>query len=152
MVGGGVAGEVTVTGDVPLIEQTASSTGSTITPQQIQSLPVNGREYLDLLQLVPGVAINRQANPNTDNSNPVLGERSGNNNFFIDGQPNKDTVNGGAAAQFNQETIAEFQVLTTGFKAEFGQASGAVVNVITRSGGNSFHGVASLFHRNEAFD
>ena len=152
VVGGGVAGEVTVTGDVPLIEQTASSTGSTITPQQIQSLPVNGREYLDLLQLVPGVAINRQASPNTDNSNPVLGERSGNNNFFIDGQPNKDTVNGGAAAQFNQETIAEFQVLTTGFKAEFGQASGAVVNVITRSGGNAFHGVASLFHRNEAFD
>ncbi|HEX2640970.1 MAG TPA: TonB-dependent receptor, partial [Pyrinomonadaceae bacterium] len=144
VVGGGVAGEVTVTGDVPLIEQTASSTGSTITPQQIQSLPVNGREYLDLLQLVPGVAINRQASPNTDNSNPVLGERSGNNNFFIDGQPNKDTVNGGAAAQFNQETIAEFQVLTTGFKAEFGQASGAVVNVITRSGGNAFHGVASL--------
>jgi len=114
-------------------------------------LPVNGREYLDLLQLVPGVAINRQAT-NADNANPVLGERSGNNNFFIDGQPNKDTVKGGAAAQFNQETIAEFQVLTTGFKAEFGQASGAVVNVITKSGANSFHGVASLFHRNESFD
>src|SRR6266545_2249701 len=67
-------------------------------------------------------------------------------------EPNKDTVNGGAAAQFNQETIAEFQVLTTGFKAEFGQASGAVINVITKSGENSYHGVASLFHRNEAFD
>jgi hypothetical protein len=66
----------------------------------------------------------------------VLGERSGNNNFFIDGQPNKDSVSGGAAAQFNQETIAEFQVLTAGFKAEFGQASGAIVNVITKSGGN----------------
>ncbi|HEY7180922.1 MAG TPA: TonB-dependent receptor, partial [Blastocatellia bacterium] len=75
-----------------------------------------------------------------------------NNNFLIDGQPNKDTVNGGAAAQFNQETIAEFQVLTTGFKAEFGQASGAVINVITKSGENTYHGVASLFHRNEAFD
>ena len=61
-------------------------------------------------------------------------------------------VNGGPAAQFNQETIAEFQVLTTGYKAEFGQASGAVVNVITKSGGNAFHGVGSLFHRNEAFD
>jgi hypothetical protein len=102
------------------------------------------------LQLVPGVAINRQSTG--DNSNPVLGERSGNNNFFIDGQPNKDTVNGGPAAQFNQETIAEFQVLTTGYKAEFGQASGAIVNVITKSGGNEFHGVGSLFHRNEAFD
>jgi Carboxypeptidase regulatory-like domain/TonB dependent receptor-like, beta-barrel/TonB-dependent Receptor Plug Domain len=134
----------------PLLEPNASSAGATITPRQITEYPVNGRNYLDLLQLVPGVAINRQSSG--DNANPVLGERSGNNNFFIDGQPNKDTVNGGPAAQFNQETIAEFQVLTTGFKAEFGQASGAIVNVITKSGGNGFHGVASLFHRNEAFD
>ena len=147
---GAVGSEVTVTDELPLLETNASSSGATVTRQQIQDLPVNGREYLDLLQLVPGVAINRQSTG--DNANPVLGERSGNNNFFIDGQPNKDTVNGGAAAQFNQETIAEFQVLTTGFKAEFGQASGAIVNVITKSGGNAFHGVGSLFHRNEAFD
>ena len=149
-VGGGVAGEVLVTSELPLLEPTASSSGQTITPRQIQDLPVNGREYLDLLQLVPGVAINRQSTG--DNANPVLGERSGNNNFFIDGQPNKDTVSGGAAAQFNQETIAEFQVITTGFRAEFGQASGAVINVITKSGGNSFHGMGSLFHRNEFLD
>lgn len=147
----GVAGsEVTVTSELPLLEPTASSTGSTVTPKQIQDLPVNGREYLDLLQLVPGVAINRQSSG--DNANPVLGERSGNNNFLIDGQPNKDTVNGGAAAQFNQETISEFQVLTSAYKAEFGQASGAIVNVITKSGGNQFHGVGSFFHRNDSFD
>jgi outer membrane receptor protein involved in Fe transport len=150
-VGDIVGGVANVTSDVlPLLEPNASATGATVTPKQIQDLPVNGRNYLDLLQLVPGVAINRQSTG--DNSNPVLGERSGNNNFFIDGQPNKDTVNGGAAAQFNQETIAEFQVLTTGYKAEFGQASGAIVNVITKSGGNDFHGVGSLFHRNDAFD
>ncbi len=151
-VGGGVGGEVTVTSELPLLEPSASSTGTTITPQQIQSFPVNGREYLDLMQLVPGVAINRQADAGSDKANPVLGERSGNNNFLIDGQPNKDSVNGGPAAQFNQETIAEFQVLTTGYKAEFGQASGAIVNVITKSGGNGFHGVGSFFHRNDAFD
>ncbi|HEV8168975.1 MAG TPA: TonB-dependent receptor, partial [Pyrinomonadaceae bacterium] len=112
----------------------------------------NGRNYLDLMQLVPGVVVNRQANVGSDNSTPVLGERAGNNNFLIDGQPNKDTVNGGAASQFNQETIAEFQVLTAGFRAEFGQASGAVVNVITRSGGNAYHGLASVFLRNNVFD
>jgi len=149
---GNIVGAVNVTSELPLLEPNASSSGATVTPQQIQDFPVNGREYLDLLQLVPGVAINRQVDPNSDNANPVLGERSGNNNFFIDGQANKDTVNGGPGTQFNQETIAEFQVLTTGYKAEFGQASGAVVNVITKSGGNAFHGVASLFHRNEAFD
>jgi len=148
-VGGNV---VNVSNELPLITPDATATGSTITPKQIADLPVNGRDYLDLLQLVPGTAINRHADPNGDNANPVLGERSGNNNFFIDGQPNKDTVSGGPASQFNQETIAEFQVLTTGFKAEFGQASGAIVNVITKSGGNNFHGVASFFHRNEALD
>ena len=136
----------------PLVDATTSATGATITPRQITELPVNGRNYLDLLQLVPGVAINRQVDPDSDRANPVLGERSGNNNFLIDGIPNKDTVNGGPAQQFTQESIAEFQVLTNGYKAEFGQASGAVVNVITKSGGNAYHGVGSLFFRDDALD
>lgn len=149
---GAVQEQVDVSAAVQLIDSTSAASGATVTPQQIKELPVNGRNYLDLLQLVPGVVVNRQADIGSDNSTPVLGERAGNNNFLIDGQPNKNNVTGGAASQFNQETIAEFQVLTTGYKAEFGQASGAVVNVITRSGGNEYHGVASLFHRNDALD
>ena len=147
---GGVQEAISVSSSV--IDVSSSSTGTTITPREITELPVNGRNYLDLLQLVPGVAINRQVDPNSDRANPVLGERSGNNNFLIDGQSNKDTVNGGPAQQFNQETIAEFQVLTSGYKAEFGQASGAIVNVITKSGGNLFAGVGSLFFRDDALD
>ncbi len=149
---GAVQEQVDVSAAVQLIDSTSAASGATVTPQQIRELPVNGRNYLDLLQLVPGVVVNRQADLGSDNSTPVLGERAGNNSFLIDGQPNKNNVTGGAAAQFNQETIAEFQVLTTGYKAEFGQASGAIVNVITRSGGNEYHGVASLFHRNDALD
>ncbi len=150
---GTVGGDiVTVSSDIPLLSTDSPATGTTVTPRQIQELPVNGRNYLDLLQLVPGTAINRQADPEGDAANPVLGERSGNNNFFIDGHPNKDTVNGGAAAPFNQETISEFQVVTAGYKAEFGQASGAIVNVITKSGGNRFHGVGSFFVRSDALD
>ena len=73
---GDVRGEVVNVGDVlPLLNTNAPSTGLTITPRQITELPVNGRDYLDLLQLVPGVAINRQANPEGDNATPVLGER-----------------------------------------------------------------------------
>ena len=147
---GGV--QETIAVSTPALDPSTSATGATITPREITELPVNGRNYLDLLQLVPGVAINRQVDPNNDRSNPVLGERSGNNNFLIDGQSNKDTVNGGPAQQFNQETIAEFQVLTSGYKAEFGQASGAIVNVITKSGSNLFNGVGSLFFRNDALD
>ena len=149
---GAVSEQVDVIENAQLLNPTTAATGATITPQQIKEMPTNGRNYLDLLQLVPGVVINRQANVGSDNSTPVLGERAGNNNFFIDGQPNKDTVNGGAASQFNQETIAEFQVLTAGFRAEFGQASGAIVNVITKTGGNDYHGLASIFFRNNVFD
>lgn len=149
---GAVQEQVDVSAAIQLIDSTSAASGATVTPQQIKELPVNGRNYLDLLQLVPGVVVNRQADSGSDNSTPVLGERSGNNNFLIDGQPNKNNVSGGAAAPFNQETIAEFQVLTTGYKAEFGQASGAIVNVITRSGTNQYHGIASLFYRNDAFD
>src|SRR4029453_10814960 len=135
-----------------LVDVATAATGATITPRQITELPVNGRNYLDLLQLVPGVAINRQVDPNRDRANPILGEPSGNNNFLIDGQSNKDTVSGGPGQQFNQETIAEFQVLTNGYKAEFGQASGAIVNVITKSGSNAYRGVGSLFFRDDALD
>ena len=149
---GAVSGQVDVVGYAQLLNPTSSATGATVTPQQIREMPTNGRNYLDLMQLVPGVVVNRQANVGSDNSTPVLGERAGNNNFLIDGQPNKDTLSGGAASQFNQETIAEFQVLTAGFRAEFGQASGAIVNVITRSGTNDYHGLASIFFRNNVFD
>jgi hypothetical protein len=102
---GAVQEQVDVVEYAQLLNPTTAATGATITPQQIREMPTNGRNYLDLLQLVPGVVINRQANVGSDNSTPVLGERSGNNNFLIDGQPNKDTVNGGAASQFNQESL-----------------------------------------------
>ena len=149
---GTVQQKVEVSGQIPLLETSSSSEGSTIVPQQIEEMPINGRNYLDLLQLVPGVAINRQADIHDDNTTPVLGERANNTGFLIDGQSNQNELNGGPAAQFNQDTIAEFQVITTGYKAEFGHASGGVVNVITKSGSNDVHGLASAYHRNSAFD
>jgi hypothetical protein len=144
--------QVEVSAVPPLLETSSSSEGATITPQQIVDMPINGRNYLDLMQLVPGVAINRQADLNSDNATPVLGERANNTGFLIDGLSNQNELNGGAAAQFNQDTIAEFQVITTGYKAEFGHSSGGVVNVISKSGGNDLHGLASVYHRNNAFD
>jgi hypothetical protein len=144
--------KVVVAGEVPLLETNTSSSGTTILPQEIVDTPLNGRNYLDLLQLVPGVAINRHADTGSDTSTPVLGERANNTGFLIDGLPNTNELNGGAAAQFNQDTIAEFQVITTGYEAEFGHASGGVVNVITKSGGNATHGLASAYHRNNVLD
>src|SRR5580700_5513499 len=143
---------VEVDSATPLLETSASSTGSTITPQQIEDMPINGRNYLDLLQLVPGVSLNRQADPAGDDATPILGERGGNALFLIDGLPNRDNFNGGPSAQFNQDSILEFQVITGGYKAEFGHASGGIINVVTRSGTNEWHGGVSTFFRNSVFD
>ena len=151
-VGSAQGEEIRVSAEPPLLETQSSSEGSTVLPQDIANMPINGRNYLDLMQLVPGVAINRQSDTGSDNATNVLGERGNNTGFLIDGLPNENEVNGGAATQFNQDTIAEFQVITAGYKAEFGHSSGGVVNVITKSGGNATHGLASVYHRNNVFD
>jgi outer membrane receptor protein involved in Fe transport len=149
---GSMSQTVEVSSAVPLLEPTISSTGSTITTQEIEDMPINGRNYLDLLQLVPGVALNRQNDPAGDNSTPILGERGGNALYLIDGMPNRDNFNGGPSAQFNQDSILEFQVVTGGYKAEFGHASGGIINVVTRGGTNDWHGGLSLFYRSSVFD
>jgi hypothetical protein len=149
---GKVAERVVVESSAPLLETQTSSTGATITPQQIDNMPINGRNYLDLLQLVPGVSLNRQASPSGDVAVPVLGERGGNAVFLIDGLPNRDEANGGPSSQFNQDSILEFQVITSGYKAEFGHGSGGVINVVSKSGTNDWHGGASLYHRNYKLD
>jgi hypothetical protein len=141
-----------VSGAASMLENATSSTEVTIRPEQISQMPINGRNYLDLLQLVPGAAINRQQDPSLDGATPILGERGGNAVFLIDGMPNRDEVNGGAAAQFNQDSILEFQVITGSYEAEFGHGSGGVINVVSRSGTNDWHGGASIFHRNSALD
>jgi hypothetical protein len=142
----------TVDGSAQQLEDATSSSGATITPREINDMPLNGRNYLDLLQLVPGVVLNRQAGVGSDIATPILGERAGNAAFLIDGLPNSDEVNGGAAAPFNQESILVFQVITSGYKAEFGHGSGGIVNVVSKSGSNDFHGGVSVFHRDYKLD
>lgn len=143
---------IAVSATSSLLETTISSSGATILPQQVEQLPINGRNYLDLMQLVPGVAINRQADAGTDGAAPILGERGGNAVFLIDGMPNSNAVDGGPAARFDQDSILEFQVLTSGYSAEFGHGSGGVVNVVSKGGTGQWHGLLSAFHRNSVFD
>ena len=143
---------ITVGAIPPVLEIGTPSSGSTILPSQVEAMPLNGRNYLDLLQLVPGVGINRNFKEGDDNSAPILGERANNAYVLIDGMPNRDEVDGGPAGQFDQDSILEFQVLTSGYQAEFGRGSGGIVNVATKSGTNKWHGSASLFHRNYLLD
>src|SRR5205823_4133364 len=144
--------EITVSALLPLVEAGASSSGATILPHQIEQMPINGRNYLDLMQLVPGVAVNRRVDAGTDAAVPILGERGGNAVFLINGMPNRNSADGGPAAPFDQDSILEFQVLTSGYKAEFGHGSGGVINVVSKSGTSQWHGLVSAFHRNSALD
>lgn len=144
--------EVSVRVDDLAPDVTTSTSADSISPRQIAEMPLNGRNYQDLLQLVGGVAINRQADRGDDSTVSVLGERGGNALYLIDGLSNQDMFNGGASSQFNQDTIAEFQVMTAGYKAEFGRGSGGAVNVITKGGTNIWNSSLSIFYRNNIFD
>ena len=144
--------EVLIKLSEPSSDLTSSSTATAISPREIVEMPLNRRNYQDLLQLVGGVAVNRQADSNSDSSVSVLGERGGNILYLIDGFSNQDTFNGGASSQFNQDTIAEFQVLTAGYKAEFGRGSGGTVNVVSKNGTNNWNSSLSLFYRHNTFD
>ena len=149
---GSVAEVVEVPGGSQLMDMTTPATGLTITPEEIHDVPLNGRNYLDLLQLVPGTTINHQNDPTSDTGVSILGERGNNTGYLIDGLNNSNELTGGAFSQFNQDTIGEFEVLTSGYKAEFGHASGGIVNVITKTGTNDIHGLASVFLRNDRLD
>jgi hypothetical protein len=144
--------EVRVSAVAPLLDPTVSSSGSTITNRVIEDMPINGRNYLDLMQLVPGVAVNRHSDPGLDVATPILGERAGNAIFLIDGMPNSNQVDGGPGSPFDQNSILEFQVLTAGYKAQFGRGSGGVVNVVSKSGTGDWHGSITGFHRHSALD
>jgi outer membrane receptor protein involved in Fe transport len=149
---GSVQQTVTVTGEAPLLDRTDVGTGGVVTPRQIETLPVNGRDYLDLMQLIPGVTVNRSADEGSDTTTPVLGERAGNAVYLVDGMPNRSEFSGGPATQFNQDSIFEFEVLTDGYQAEFGHGSGGVVNVVTKSGGNDWRAAVIGFWRDDALD
>lgn len=145
---------VTVHAVVPAVDPTTSSTATFISRRQIDSLPLNGRNYLDLVLLTPG-AINsttRAELSDRDTRGALFGDRAGNTSFLIDGFENSDDVRGGVFQAYTQDAIQEFQVIAAGYKAEFGRGSGGVVNAITRSGTNETLGSASLFFRDDALD
>jgi hypothetical protein len=153
---GGATGVVTVSGEAPIIETTQSSVSTTVNARAIENLPVNGRNYLDFATLTPGVI--RDQNREGDLS--VGGQKGTLNSLQVDGVDNNNTFFGQAFGrtgvrppyQFSEESVQEFQVNQNGFSAEFGRAGGAVVNVVTKSGTNEFHGGAFLFFRDESLN
>lgn len=147
---------VTVTGAVTMLETDNSARGQVISPKQIVDLPLNGRSYADLALLVPGVAkspLENQTDNSRDASFNVNGQRSELNNFLLDGIDNNayGTSNQGFSNQViqpNPDALAEFKVETNNYSAEYGRATGAVVNATIKSGTNELHGELWEFLRN----
>lgn len=146
---------VTVTGALPLIDTSNSSTKQVIDVATIDAIPLNGRNFLDLILLTPGVAVNTQARSSLtdrDTKGSILGDRAGNTVFLIDGLENSDGFHGGVFQAFTQDAIQEFEVISAGYKAEFGRGSGGVINVVSKTGSNAFHGNTFVFLRNDGLD
>ncbi|HWW87391.1 MAG TPA: carboxypeptidase regulatory-like domain-containing protein [Vicinamibacterales bacterium] len=146
----GVAEAVTVSSSVPVIDVARSDVTESVSQRTIDSLPLNGRNFTDLLALVPGAKPDPTLTSTTNVE--IFGERASAVSYLVDGAENNDPVNGGAQVRYTQDSIREFEVITTGYAAEFGRAQGGVANIITRSGTDSFDGRAFWFTRNDKLD
>ncbi len=158
---GNMQQQVTVEGGAPLLNTESTEVGNVLTEHSTQQFPLNGRNFSQLALLVPGTnpgpvgGIRTQGNGNeTQRAGAEIvasGSRGSFNTFMIDGLDDRDQSVGTVKVFPNLESIGEFKVQVGNYSAEFA-SGGAVVNVITRSGANEFHGSAFEFLRNNAFD
>ena len=150
---GNVSQTVSVDASTVQVDTANTSMGTTITSSQILSMPLNGRSYLDLLALQPGVAPSNTVSTYNDRA-PASGLYGSSGNVSTDGQPEwanaflvngaevNETKNMGAGMIPDADSVAEFRLITNSFSAEYGKFTGAVMNTVTKSGTNSFHGTA----------
>jgi carboxypeptidase family protein len=144
---------VTVTSEAELVETTRSSTTDTIEQRRIDNLPINGRNYINFAltdsQVLRDNAPAIGAAP-TSGLN-ISGQRGRSNMVNVDGADATDNSVNGVRSTVSQEAVQEFQIITNSYAPEYGRASGGVVNIITRSGSNEFHGDVYGYLRNRNF-
>lgn len=146
---GGIEEVVTVITETPILETTRSTLDTIIKKEDIDELPTVEREFNDLALLSPGVSLSGYPG-GSDLS--INGQRGFANGIYIDGATNEWQYYGQQASAFPQDWVQEFQVITNNSAAEFGTASGGILNVITRSGSNNWQGRVYGFFRNEGLD
>jgi hypothetical protein len=157
---GGLASEMTVTAEAPLLNAESGTQGQTITERQIVEMPLNNRSVLDLALTAPNVSgAAGTEDPNFDSELPtpgmnlfVNGGRAGTTSILADGARNTGVGLGRAVVTFSPDTVQEFTVQTSNFSAEFGQTGGGVINMTTKSGTNDYRGLLSWYHRNPALN
>ena len=149
---GGLAEEVTVTGESPIVEVTSSRIGTNITNNEIDALPAAGRNQLSLMQLVPGLTPSLVPGSFEGGQYNANGQATTANVFLVDGAYDNDDRRGGSQgtqARVTLDTMAEYEVLTHHYSAEYGGSSGAIVNTVTRSGSNRLRGRAFYYLQND---
>ncbi len=140
---------VRVEASAPIVNPSQTAVSTIVGTHEIEQLPLNGRRFIELAALAAGVTTAGPVDPAAETSGlSVLGQRPVANNLMVDGFDNNDRILGGPSSNFSQESVREFQVLTSSYPAEFGNATGGVVNIVTRSGSNTVHGTTFLYHRN----
>jgi hypothetical protein len=146
------AAHITVVGSALDTFQTAVA--NVITQQQIDNLPINGRNFIAFSVITPGVTNDNtpQQGASATSGLTFAGQSARSNNITVDGLDNNDIVVGSVRATFSQEAVREFQVITNSYSAEYGKAAGGVVNIVTKSGTNVASGNAFLFFREEALN
>ncbi len=150
----GVQENVTVTGDTAAIDTQKTAIATVVSERQIDNLPINGRNFISFAVITAGVSTDRtpQQGASATSGLTFAGQRARSNNITVDGVDNNDPYVGSVRATFSQEAVREFQVLTNSFSAEFGKASGGVVNIVTKSGTNTPRGNAFFFFRDRALN
>ncbi len=151
---GSISETIEVTSAAPLVDQEKMDVRADITPQQIQELPLIGRDIADLAYLAPGVKAADSYDP-TKNRYSILsvnGQGGRNVNVTVNGVDNKDNTVGGPVMQLPAEAVQEFQISTQRFSAVNGRSEGAAINVITKSGSNKYHGSVFGFFRDQALN
>jgi hypothetical protein len=147
--------EVTVTGEIPLVDTQDATLGGVVGQQSVQNLPLNGRNYVDLSLLQAGVTPDRNSSGNGGTSYSVNGAPPRSNNFTLDGavtttQEGRNPANAGSS--LGVDGVKEYRIITSDFSAEYGLAMGSQVVVVSKGGTNQFHGDAFEFVRNSSLD
>lgn len=147
----GTTEAVTVVADSALVDVQQTAVAEVVSQQQIDTLPISGRNFISFSIITPGVSTDRtpQQGASATSGLTFAGQRARSNNVTVDGLDNNDITLGAVRATFSQEAVQEFQVIANSYSAEFGKASGGVVNIVTRSGGNQFSGNAFYYLRDE---
>jgi hypothetical protein len=152
---GSVATDVNVNATATLVDTRESQVGETIDQKKIQDLPLNGRDAYDLVQTVAGVTNYAADSPGGTRQGTALsvnGLPSNGNSYYLDGAFDTGIYHVGGNLIPNPDALQEFRILTSNFDAEFGRTPGGVINIITRSGTNQYHGMVYEYLRNDAFN